>query len=354
MPARIRLGIDLGGTKIEILALDADGRECLRERIATPQGDYEGTVEAIAGLVAMADQRLGVSGTIGIGMPGSISPFTGRVRNANSTCLNDRTLREDLIQRIGRPIRLANDANCFAVSEARDGAGAGAASVMGVILGTGVGAGFVIDGRPLEGAQGLGGEWGHNPLPIRWQLLQGGTFAQGLPDLQAIRPIEAGDPDPRRQWPWTREDAAALCYCGRIGCVETWLSGPGWAQDHALSTQGVEPGRSAPTPAARTGKAQTVVTAMRAGDPQARASFTRYVDRLARSLAGVINIVDPEVIVLGGGMSAIDEIYRELPDRLPAYVFSDSVKTRIERNRHGDSSGVRGAAWLWRDGEGPA
>lgn len=336
MTGSVRLGIDLGGTKIEILALDPTGRELLRERVATPQGDYDATLAAIADLVATVDRRLGAAGSIGVGMPGSLSPFTGRVRNANSTCLNGQPLHEDLERRLGRAVRLANDANCFAVSEARDGAGAGAASVMGVILGTGVGAGFVFEGRLLVGAQGLGGEWGHNPLPTRWQAATDEGFAAGC--------AVSLSGDSRTVWPWTREDTAPACYCGRIGCVETWVSGPAWAQDHALSGQDEAGARGS---GARHGSAQPVVAAMRAGDPRAVASFMRYADRLARSLAGVINIVDPEVIVLGGGVSAVDELYPALTSRLPAYVFSDGVRTRVVRNLHGDSSGVRGAAWLW-------
>lgn len=306
----ILLGVDLGGTKIEIAALDAQGRFLLRERLPTPRGDYAATLEAIAELVRRAEARLGrAEGSarlpLGVGIPGSASPVSGLIRNANSTVLNGMPLHADLERRLGRPVRVHNDANCLAVSEAVDGAGAGARVVFGVILGTGVGAGIAIDGKDWLGRNAVAGEWGHNPLP--WQ---------------------------RTSAAW-REAPGPLCWCGRQGCLETWLSGPGFAADHAAHT-------------GRRIAAQDVVAAMRAGDAAARASFIRYCDRLARGLAHVVNLLDPEVIVLGGGMSNVRELYDEVPRRWGAWVFSDSVQTRLCGAAHGDSSGVRGAAWLWR------
>lgn len=293
----IRLGIDLGGTKIEIVALAEDGRELLRRRVATPQGDYLATVMAVARLVEGAEQSLGARGTVGVGMPGAESPDSGRIKNANSTCLIGQSLRRDLQAVLQREVRLANDANCFALSEAVDGAGAGAKMVFGVILGTGVGGGLACDGRALAGANRIAGEWGHNPLP--------------------------GECGP-----------LPTCYCGRHGCVETFLSGPGLSADH------VRAGGDPLTP-------PQIVAAAQAGDPRAAQTIGRYCERLARALAVVINIVDPDVIVLGGGLSGIATLYGEVPKRWTPYVFSDTVHTRLVPPVHGDSSGVRGAAWLW-------
>lgn len=296
----VRLGIDLGGTKIEIAALAPDGAFLLRQRCATPQGDYRGTLQAIADLVAQAEQRLSAhSLPLGIGMPGSLSPLDGRVRNANSTALNGRLLREDLQTLLGRPLRLENDANCLALSEAIDGAGAGAELVFAAILGTGVGAGIAVRGQVLHGRNGIAGEWGHNPLPL-------------------ASPQELARP---------------LCWCGRRACLETWLSGPGLAADHAAVA-------GQPT------NAEQIVAAMRAGNAAAQASFERYAERLARALAQVINILDPDVIVLGGGMSNVTELYERVPHLWTPHVFSDVVATVLVPARHGDSSGVRGAAWL--------
>lgn len=295
----IRLGIDLGGTKIEIAALDATGSFLLRERVATPQGDYAATLRAIAALVAMAEARLGATGLpLGVGMPGSLSPLTGGVRNANSTALNGQPLREDLQALLGRPVRLENDANCLALSEATDGAGAGAQVVFAAILGTGVGAGIAVRGQLLHGCNGVAGEWGHNPLP-----------RASAPEL------------------------ALRCWCGRTACQELFLSGVGLAADHA---------RAGGAPA----DAATIVAAARAGDASAQASLARYAERLARALAQVINLIDPDVIVLGGGMSKVDELYAQVPRLWGTHVFSDVVRTALVPARHGDSSGVRGAAWL--------
>jgi len=300
----LRIGIDLGGTKIEAIAIDGRGAQLARLRRPTPQGDYEGTLEAIVGLVAAieGDPALGRSGParVGIGTPGAFSSATGRLKNSNSTCLNGRALAADLEARLARPLRFANDANCFALSEAVDGAGAGARVVFGVILGTGVGGGIVVDGRVLEGRNSIAGEWGHNPLPLM---------------------DEADSPRP-------------ACYCGRAGCVETWLSGPGLSADHLRVT-----GRAMP--------AAAVAAAAAAGDAGCAATLERYGGRAARALAGVINLRDPDVIVLGGGLSNIDALYERIPALWGPHVFSDRVDTPLVRNRHGDSSGVRGAAWLW-------
>jgi fructokinase len=296
----MRIGIDLGGTKIEGIALDADGSEQARERIATPAGDYPGTLAAVAGLVSRLEDRAGRSCTVGIGMPGSWSRVTGLVKNANSVCLNGRPLHRDLKQLLKRPLRFANDADCFTLSEASDGAAAGAAVVFGVIVGTGTGGGIAVDGRLLSGPNGIAGEWGHNPLP----------------------------------WPQPGELPGLECYCGLHGCIETWLSGPGLA--HAFHQTCGE-----------TVEAMEISRRAAAGEASAGMVLSRYAHRMARALASVINIVDPDVIVLGGGISNIESLYRTVPVYWGEYVFSDRVDTRLERARHGDSSGVRGAAWLW-------
>lgn len=303
MPAArtaLRLGVDLGGTKIEIIALGPRGRVALRRRRETPRGDYLATVGAIADLVEEAEAELGQRGSLGLGIPGSESPVDGRIRNANSTWLNGQPLRRDLQALLQREVRLANDANCFALSEAVDGAGAGAATVFGVILGTGVGGGLVVGSRVLAGANGIAGEWGHNPLPA---------------------PSEADHP-------------LLPCYCGRAGCIETYLSGPAFAAHHR-ACGGTERDASA------------IANRAAAGDGACVTSLALYAERLARSLAGVINVFDPEVIVLGGGLSGIAALYDEVPLRWGRHIFSDSVRTRLLPPVHGDSSGVRGAAWLW-------
>lgn len=297
----IRIGIDLGGSKIESIALDTHGAVLARERVATPQGDYAGTVEAIAGLVAEAERAWG-PGTVGIGTPGAISPANGLMKNANSVCLNGRPLRQDIEARLGRPVRLSNDANCFALSEAVDGAAAGAEVVFGVIIGTGCGAGVVVRGRVLTGPNAIAGEWGHNPLP----------------------------------WPRDEERPGPACYCGKQGCLETWLSGPGLARDLA-ATSGLA--LSVPALAERAA----------AGDAACEAALRRYEDRLARGLAQVINVLDPDAVVLGGGLSNLARLYENVPRLWGRYVFSDAVHTRLLPPKHGDSSGVRGAAWLWSD-----
>ena len=300
----MRIGIDLGGTKIEIVALAEDGGETLRRRIDAPQGDYAATLDAVAALIGDAEQELGAVDSVGIGIPGTISATTGLVKNANSTWLIGRPLDRDIAVRIGRPVRSANDANCFALSEASDGAGAGAHVVFGVILGTGVGAGIVIDGRIVAGANGIAGEWGHNPLP--WPL----------------------------PWPGGNAPPAEPCYCGKNGCIETYISGAGLVRIYGSLAPG---GKSAETIAGLAGS----------GDGAAARSIEIYASLLARALAHVINILDPDVIVLGGGLSNIKPLYHLVPELWRQWVFSDGVETRLAANAHGDSGGVRGAAWLW-------
>jgi fructokinase len=297
----MRIGVDLGGTKIEGIVLSDDGAIRARERVPTPASSQAEIARAVAALVFDLEREVGRSGLpVGVGTPGSLSPATGLLRNSNTTCLNGTPLDRDLAAAIGRPVRIANDANCFALSEAADGAAAGAPIVFGVILGTGVGGGIVIDRKVQIGRNAVAGEWGHMPLP----------------------------------WPRDDERPGPPCYCGRSGCVETWLSGPGLRRDHAAHG-----GREA--------AATEIAGAAERGDPVAAASLDRYVDRLARSLAVVVDVIDPDVIVLGGGLSRIEPLYRELPPRLAGHVFSDVLETRIVPPLHGDSSGVRGAAWLW-------
>jgi fructokinase len=300
----MRIGIDLGGTKIEGIALRDDGEEVGRRRVATPRS-YTGTIDAIADLVASLELASGAAGTVGIGIPGAVTPATGLVKNANSVWLIGQPLTRDLAQRLAREVRVANDADCFALSEATDGAAAGADTVFGVILGTGVGGGIVINGRCLSGPNQIVGEWGHNPLP--W-----------------LTPDEFPGPD---------------CYCGKRGCIETWLSGPGFERDYAAHGEPAE--HESPV------GGREIVAAALTGDARAGAALDRYRDRLARALATIINVLDPEVIVLGGGMSNITGLAESVSERLPAWVFSDRVDTRVVRHRHGDSSGFRGAAWLW-------
>jgi len=298
--ATLRLGIDLGGTKIAGIVLDGDGATRAEARVPTPRDDYPGTLAAIAGLVAALEAQSGPARSVGVGMPGAIAPGTGLVKNANSTWLNGRPFADDLARHLGRPVRVENDANCLAVSEAVDGAGAGASVVWAIILGTGVGSGIALDGRALAGRGRIAGEWGHNPLP---------------------RPRDD-------------ERSGPACYCGRSGCIETWLSGPGLAADHARRT-------------GETLTAEAVVAALRAQDPRAEETFARYRDRLGRGLAHVVNILDPDVIVIGGGLSRLPELFAGLGALTAPHVFSDRFDTPIRPSRHGDASGVRGAAWLW-------
>jgi fructokinase len=300
----MRIGVDLGGTKIEALALDEWGQRLTRRRIPTPADDYQATLLAVAGLIRRVEQETGRRGTVGIGTPGSLSPASGLIRNANSTCLNGNPLQQDLERLLARPVRLANDADCFALSESIDGAGQGYASVFGVIIGTGVGGGIVINGSLIPGANRIAGEWGHNPLP----------------------------------WPGAAELPGVACYCGKRGCIETFLSGAGLAADYHRET-----GVSISGVALSERLAQQEQAAQRV--------MARYEDRLARSLAAVINLLDPEAIILGGGLSNVARLYEQVPRIWTDYIFSDVVRTRLLPPRHGDASGVRGAAWLWAVGE---
>ena len=297
---KVRLGVDLGGTKIAGVALGSDGGVLAGHRIAAPRHGYAATLHAIGEMVAKLEQGAGAPGSVGIGMPGSISPASGLVQNANSTWLNGQSFARDIEAYLGRPVRLANDANCFALSEAVDGAGAGAPSVFGVILGTGCGGGLVLDGRLIEGPRSIGGEWGHNPLP----------------------------------WATAHEHPGPHCWCGRNGCMETWVSGPGLEADHARVTGEKRASEEIATRAGR-------------GDAQARASLDRHANRLARGLAHVVNIFDPHVIVLGGGLSQLGHLYAELPGLIAPHVFAEHAQITVMPPRWGDASGVRGAAWLW-------
>ncbi|HEY2661407.1 MAG TPA: ROK family protein [Caulobacteraceae bacterium] len=295
----IRIGVDFGGTKIEAAALDAEGRFQARVRAPNPR-DYSASLQLVCDLVAEAERQAGARGTIGIGMPGSISPRTGRIRNANSTWLNDRPFREDLTAALGREIRLANDANCLALSEATDGAGAGSRVIFAAILGTGCGGGVAVDGRLVDGRNGVAGEWGHMPLP----------------------------------WPNTSELPAPVCWCGRAGCCELYLSGTGLEAAFAREGGGAV-------------NTQAIVAAAQAGGVKAQAVLADYTDRLARGLAVICDVIDPDVIVLGGGVSNVASLYEALPAAIAPYVFTDSFNTPLRPALHGDSSGVRGAAWLW-------
>ena len=299
---RYRIGIDLGGTKTEIIVLADDGEVKLRRRMASPREDYPASVQTICQLVHDAEQELDIKASVGVATPGAISRDTGCIKNANSTWLNGRPLRQDLEENLQRSVRIANDANCFALSEAVDGAAEGAATVFGVIIGTGTGGGIVVNGKPLQGINGIAGEWGHNPLP----------------------------------WPNAQELPGPACYCGKHCCLETWLSGPGFVRDYAR-----EVGEDDQLDAV------AIVDLALQGDKVASLCLQRYSERLARGLASVINVLDPEVIVLGGGMSNIQFLYQDVPRLWQQYVFSDTVHTRLLPPVHGDSSGVRGAAWLW-------
>ena len=296
----MRIGIDLGGTKIEALAIDDRGTELARHRVDTPRDDYEATIKAIVALVHRIETETGKTGTVGAGIPGTISRITGLIKNANSTWLNGRPFHKDLIDTLGREVRVANDANCLAVSEATDGAAAGVRFVYGVILGTGCGGGVALEGCVHDGPNGVAGEWGHNPLP----------------------------------WPKPEETPGPACYCGKRGCMEMWISGTGIALDYKNVT-GI----------ART--TREIVADFAAGDREAAETVERFEDRLARGLSNVINILDPDVIVVGGGVSRLEHIYEALPKLLPKYVFGGEASTPVVQAKYGDSSGVRGAAWLW-------
>lgn len=297
----VRIGVDVGGTKIEAIALDGNGVELARERLLTPRHDYAGTLRVIGELVGSLETQLAIKASVGVGMPGAISPNTGLVKNANSTWCIGKPFKSDLSHLLAREVRVANDANCFTVSESVDGAAAGAAVVFGVIIGTGVGGGIALHGQALTGPHAIAGEWGHNPLP----------------------------------WPATDEWPGLPCYCNKLGCIETWLSGPGFAADVKRKTGG-------------TLTSSQILEAAAAGDVDCEAAWQRYCARMARALASVINLLDPDVIVFGGGMSNCDRLYTDVPPQLASYVFSDGCQTPLRKAAHGDSSGVRGAAWLWQ------
>ena len=296
----MRIGVDLGGTKIEIIALDDNGAPLLRRRVPTPAGDYSGIVRAIAELVRSAQAQIGVFGSVGIATPGALSPQTGLLRNSNSVVLNGKPLDRDLADALGQPVRIENDANCLAISEATDGAGVGCRVVFAAVLGTGVGGGIVVEGRILTGLNRIGGEWGHNPLP----------------------------------WATEHERPGYRCYCGKFDCIETFLSGAGLAREYFSLSQ-------------KELLAEQIAEAEQFGEPGAIQSLAAYQDRLARSLAALVNLLDPDVIVLGGGISNITTLYGRLTELIARHVFSDGIKTKVFRAAHGDSSGVRGAAWLW-------
>jgi fructokinase len=296
----VRIGVDLGGTKIEVIALDDNGATVLKRRVKTPMGDYAGTVRTIVDLASSAQSQIGASATVGIATPGAVSPQSGLLRNSNSVVLNGKPLDRDIANALGQPVRLENDANCLAISEAVDGAGAGCGVVFGAILGTGVGGGIVIQKQVITGLNRIGGEWGHNPLP----------------------------------WATESERLGHRCYCGKHGCIETFLSGAGLTREYFSLSQKEFP-------------AEQIAAAEEAGEPYAVRTLTTYKHRLARSLAALVNILDPDVIVLGGGISNINYLYDGLPELIGQHAFSDGIRTRVVRAAHGDSSGVRGAAWLW-------
>jgi len=296
----MRIGIDLGGTKIEGIALDENGHELIRHRVDTPQGNYEGTLKSIVSLVKYIESCTSKTGSVGVGTPGALSPSTNLLRNSNSVCMNGKPVKQDLEALLGREIRMSNDANCFALSEATDGAAAGASVVFGVIVGTGAGAGVVVNGQVLSGPNAIAGEWGHNPLP----------------------------------WPAQNEIPGQQCYCGKRGCIETFLSGPGLSNSYyALSS--------------KKRNAKEIVSMSEAGETAAQFCMQQYEIQMAKGLAHIINIIDPDVIVLGGGMSNIRRLYINVPEYWSEYVFSDVVRTKLVAPEFGDSSGVRGAAWLW-------
>lgn len=296
----MRIGIDLGGTKVEVIALGDSNEELFRKRVPTPRGDYQGTINAICGLVKDAERATGQTGTVGVGIPGTLSPVTGLVKNANSTWMNGKPFDKDLGEAVGREVRVANDANCLALSEAVDGAAAGAKVVFAVIIGTGCGGGLAINGQVHNGGNGVSGEWGHNPLP----------------------------------WPTKKEFDQNECYCGKLGCLETWISGTGFCKSYEKNSGQLLKGNE-------------IVALAEEGDTLARRALTRYENRLARALSTLVNSIDPDVIVLGGGMSNVDRLYKNVPELIPQWVFGREFSTPIRKAEHGDSSGVRGAAFLW-------
>lgn len=339
---KLRLGIDFGGTKTEIIGLDAqNGKELYRKRIPTRRDDYDQTLRSFVSLVEEAEASLDMKGTVGMGIPGTVSTDTNLIKNSNSVWMNGKPLQKDLGALLGRDVRIQNDANCFAVSEARDGAGKGAKIVFGVIIGTGCGGGIAIEGKPVSGVNGIGGEWGHNPLPslkfsgkgsAAWLAYFDHELGGNMETAEIYKhkdPIEYITDDP--SW---NEYPGPACYCGKRGCLERWISGTGFKNDYARVTGEVL-------------STHDIVAKAETGEEKCVAALDRYIDRLARALAQIINILDPDVIVLGGGMSNVERLYEDVPRVWDRYVFSDSCKTSLRPPRHGDSSGVRGAAWLW-------
>lgn len=340
----MRIGIDLGGTKTEIICLnDKNGKEIYRQRVPSPKNDYKATLKNIGELVARAEETLGIKGTVGVGIPGTVSKVTGLVKNANSVWLNGHPLDKDLEKILERPVRVQNDANCLAVSEASDGAGAGKDVVFAVIIGTGCGAGITIHGKPISGLNGIGGEWGHNPLPHPKLFTDNKTKICDVWDVHIDPETTVNPTYALKERPDYFVDDLAVnefpgpqCYCGKRGCLETWISGTGLKNDYARVT-----GESLST--------HDIVANAKQGEAKALDALNRYTDRLARGLAGVIDILDPDVVVLGGGMSNVTSLYTDVPKIWDQYIFSDTVETPIVKSAHGDSSGVRGAAWLWND-----
>ena len=339
----MRIGIDLGGTKTEVICLHQDnGKELYRHRVPTPKNDYKATVKNIAKLIELARETVGKDATVGMGIPGTVSKKTGKVKNANSTWLNGNAIDKDLEKLVKTPVRVQNDANCFTVSEATDGAAAGHEVVFGVIIGTGCGGGIAINGKPISGLNGIGGEWGHNPLPLqrttnsdKKEILD---YFDGAQDpASVIHPIYAGSGTPTyfENDLHHVESPGPQCYCGKRGCLEKWISGPGFKSDYERVT-----GKQLGT--------HDIITAAEQGEEHAKAALDRYIDRLARGLATIVNSLDPDIIVLGGGMSNVNALYTGVPKVWDKYIFSDTVDTPIVPPRHGDSSGVRGAAWLWQ------
>lgn len=341
----MHIGIDLGGTKTEIICLNSDnGKELYRHRVPSARDDYAATVKSIAELVQTAEKTLGQKGSVGVGIPGTVSSVTGKVKNANMTWLNGNPLDKDLETALARPVKVENDANCFAVSEAVDGAGQGKKTVFGVIIGTGCGAGVVINGQPLTGLNGIGGEWGHNPLPFPRVFSENPApladhFDKGQDMSKAISATYAQKERPEyftseKAW---NEYPGEQCYCGKRGCIETWISGTGFKKEYARIT-----GEELST--------HDIIANAKKGEARAAAALERYTDRLARALAGIVDVLDPDIIILGGGMSNVDSLYHDVPKIWERYIFSDVCYTPITPPRHGDSSGVRGAAWLWNAG----
>lgn len=331
----LRMGIDFGGTKTEIIGLDGrNGKELYRKRVPSARNSYEGTLKCFKDLVDEAEKSLGMSGTVGVGMPGSISRDTGTVKNSNALWMNGQPLQTDLEKLLAREVRIQNDANCFAVSEATDGAGMGAKTVFGVIIGTGCGGGVVVDGKPLAGINGIGGEWGHNPLPYPRIYTEEGArppyFTKYL--NQKDGPVYFTDDKSWSEYP------GPSCYCGRAGCQELWISGTGFKLDYQRVTGDERK------------STHDIIADTHKKEPQALAALERYTDRLARALSVIINVLDPDVIVLGGGMSNVAALYDAVPKIWGRYIFSDCVHTKLRSPIHGDSSGVRGAAWLWNEG----